>query len=84
LSVDPDSALICEVVAAPANMQDCDAVGDLLHHEDGETNDANESEQPEVCGDSAYADGVTRELLRERFTLIAKVRRCTARPAACG
>lgn len=67
LSIDPDSELIDEVVATPANTPDRDAAPDLLApHADAE-------DKPEVLGDSAYADGATRDTLDEQgFTVIAK------------
>lgn len=67
LSVDPDSELIDEVVATPANAPDRDAVDDLLadHLED--------EDKPTVIGDSAYADGATRAHLDDQgFEVIAK------------
>lgn len=68
LSVDPDSELIDEVVATPANTPDRDAVADLLARH-GE-----KADKPEVLGDSAYADGATRERLEEQgFSVTAKV-----------
>ena len=57
LSIDPDSELIDEVVATPANTPDRDAVSDLVAPL------ANEEDKPEVLGDSAYADGATRDTL---------------------
>jgi hypothetical protein len=67
LSIDPDSELIDEVAATPANTPDRDAVPALIaplldqHH------------RPKVMGDSAYADGATRERLDEQgVDLIAK------------
>ncbi|MFZ0171510.1 MAG: IS1182 family transposase [Acidimicrobiales bacterium] len=67
LSIDPDSELIDEVVATPANTPDRDAVAQLLgEHE-------NEKDKPVVFGDSAYADGATRKDLEESgFELVAK------------
>jgi IS5 family transposase len=67
LSIDPDSELIDEVVATPANTPDRDAASDLLApHE-------NEEDKPEVLGDSAYADGATRDILEEKgFNVTAK------------
>ena len=57
LSVDPDSELIDEVVATPANAPDRDAVDDLMaDHLDAD-------DKPTIVGDSAYADGATREHL---------------------
>jgi hypothetical protein len=57
LSIDPDSEFIDEVVATPANTPDRDAVDELLA--DHDTDD----DKPIVIGDSAYADGATRERL---------------------
>ncbi len=66
LSIDPDSELICEIVATPANTHDAKAVPELLADEPAE-------DKPIVLGDSAYADGGTREALGEEgFTLMAK------------
>jgi len=66
LSIDPDSELIAEVVATPANAHDHDAVPELLAGEPDE-------DKPMVLGDSAYADGQTRHELGEAgFTLMAK------------
>ncbi len=67
LSIDPDSELIDEVVATAANTPDRDAAVELLapHHD--------EQDKPEVLGDSAYADGATRETLEEKgFSVTAK------------
>jgi hypothetical protein len=67
LSIDPDSELIDEVVATPANAPDRDAVDTLLAPV------ADEDEKPAVLGDSAYADGATREALDEAgFEVVAK------------
>jgi IS5 family transposase len=58
-AIDPDSELIDEVVITPANTPDRDAVDDLLaEHGDDE-------DKPTVVGDSAYADGATRERLED-------------------
>jgi hypothetical protein len=66
VSIDPDSELIAEVVATPANTHDAKAVPELLA---GEPDD----DKPIVLGDSAYADGQTRKALGEDgFTLMAK------------
>ena len=67
ISVDPDSELIDEIVATPANTPDRDAVDDLLAgHAAGD-------DKPVVMGDSAYADGATRQHLDEAgFELLAK------------
>jgi hypothetical protein len=59
-SVDPDSELIDEVTVTPANVPDRDAVDDLL------ASSAADNDKPEVVGDSAYADGDTRDRLAER------------------
>lgn len=53
-SIDPDSELIDEVVATPANTSDRDAVDDLLAPVAGEEN------KPTVVGDSAYAARYSR------------------------
>ena len=60
LCVDPDSELIDEVLATPANIPDREAAGDLL------AGVAGEDDKPEVLGDSAYADGATRDTLEEK------------------
>jgi len=66
ISIDPDSELIAEIVATPANTHDAKAVSQLLAAEPDEG-------KPMILGDSAYADGATREALDERgFTLMAK------------
>lgn len=68
VSVDPDSELIDEVVATPANTPDRDAVDDLLSPV------ADEEDKPTVVGDSAYADGDTRDRLgNEGHKVVAKV-----------
>jgi len=68
LSVDPDSELIDEVIATAANTQDREAVSDLV------ASLADAQDKPEVFGDSAYADGATRDTLRAQgFTITAKV-----------
>jgi hypothetical protein len=56
-AVDPDSELIDEVTVTPANTPDRDAVDELL------APSAAEHDKPEVVGDSAYADGETRDRL---------------------
>ena len=67
VSVDPDSELIDEVVATPANTPDREAVADLVAPH------ADEEDKPEVFGDSAYADGATRDALEAQgFDLVAK------------
>jgi hypothetical protein len=67
-SVDPDSELIDEVAVTPANTPDRDAVDDLL------APSADDQDKPEVVGDSAYADGDTRDrLAKSGYTLRAKV-----------
>ena len=57
LSIDPDSELIDEVVATAANTPTGRRPSELLapHHD--------EEDKPEVLGDSAYADGATRDTL---------------------
>ena len=67
-SVDPDSELIDEVTVTPANTPDRDAVDDLLEPS------AEAQDKPEVVGDSAYADGETRDRLTKRgYKVRAKV-----------
>ncbi len=67
LSIDPDSELIDEVVATPANAPDREAADDLVAPH------ADEEDKPEVLGDSAYADGATREALEAKgFSVTAK------------
>jgi hypothetical protein len=67
LSVDPDSELIDEVVATPANTPDRDAVDELL------ADHVTAEDKPAVMGDSAYADGATRAHLDDQgFELVAK------------
>ena len=67
LSVDPDSELIDEVVVTPANTPDRDTVDELLAPVAGL------EDMPVVVGDSAYADGATRQHLDERgVALVAK------------
>src|ERR1022692_756541 len=67
LSIDPDSELIDEVVATPANTPDRDAAPLLLGGHDAE------EDKPVVLGDSAYADGATRDGLESAgFSLLAK------------
>jgi hypothetical protein len=67
LSIDPDSELIDEVVATPANTPDRDAVDALLAVH------VASSDKPLVMGDSAYAHGATREHLADAgFEVAAK------------
>ena len=67
LSIDPDSELIDEVAATPANTQDRDAVPS------SSASEAEDEDKPVVLGDSAYADGQTRHELGEAgFELVAK------------
>jgi IS5 family transposase len=67
LSVDPDSELIDEVAATPANAPDRQAASELLGGRAGEP------DKPEVVGDSAYGDAATRAHLEAQgFTLTAK------------
>jgi len=66
ISIDPDSELIAEIVATPANVHDAKAVPELLDPEPDE-------DKPTIFGDSAYADGKTRKALGDSgFTLMAK------------
>ena len=67
LSVDPDSELIDEVAATPANTPDREAAGELLGGLAGG------EDKPEVVGDSAFGDAATRAHLEAAgFTLVAK------------
>jgi hypothetical protein len=67
LSVDPDSELIDEVAATPANAPDRQAASELPGGLAGE------HDKPEVVGDSAYGDAATRAHLEAQgFTLTAK------------
>lgn len=67
LSVDPDSELIEEMTASPANAPDRDAVSELLAGHVGA------EDKPEVVGDSAYGDAATRAGLEAQgFTVTAK------------
>lgn len=67
LSVDPDSELIEEVAATPANAPDRDAVAELLGGHAGR------EDKPEIVGDSAYGDAATRAGLEAAgFTVTAK------------
>jgi Transposase DDE domain len=67
LSVDPDSELIDEVAATPANASDREAASELL----GEH--ARSDTKPDVVGDAAYGDAATRADLQEQgFTVVAK------------
>ncbi|MGH9282216.1 MAG: IS1182 family transposase [Acidimicrobiales bacterium] len=66
-SLDPDSELIDEVVATPANTPDRDAVDDLLAPV------AEVEDKPTVVGDAAYAEGALRERLENNgFEVLAK------------
>jgi hypothetical protein len=67
ISIDPDSELIDEIVATPANTHDAQAAEALLESH------VDEEEKPTVLGDSAYASGQTRKALSHQgFTLMAK------------
>jgi hypothetical protein len=67
ISIDPDSELIDEIVATPANTHDAQAAEALLESH------VDEEEKPTVLGDSAYASGQTRKALSDQgFTLMAK------------
>jgi hypothetical protein len=67
LSVDPDSELIDEVAASPANTPDREAAAELLDEH------ADSDDKPEVVGDSAYGDAATRAGLESAgFTVTAK------------
>jgi Transposase DDE domain/Transposase domain (DUF772) len=67
LSVDPESELIDEVNASPANAPDREAAAGLL------AGHAGREDKPEVIGDSAYGDAATRAGLEDQgFTVTAK------------
>jgi Transposase DDE domain/Transposase domain (DUF772) len=67
ISIDPDSELIDEVVATPANTSDRDVIDVLLAPV------AEADDKPAVFGDCAYADGATRESLDDAgFEVVAK------------
>ena len=67
IAIDPDSELIAEIVATPANTPDRDAAVKLL------ATGGEEDDKPVILGDSAYADGATRTALAEKgFTVMAK------------
>jgi IS5 family transposase len=66
IAIDPDSELIAEIVATPANTPDRDGVNELLVTE-------GDDDKPVILGDSAYADGATRTALSAKgFTVMAK------------
>jgi hypothetical protein len=68
LCIDPDSELIDEVVLTAANVPDRDAVDELVEGL------SSEPDKPQIVGDSAYADGATRQRLGEAgFEVVAKV-----------
>jgi hypothetical protein len=67
LSVDPDSELIDQVAASPANAPDRDVAAELLEEHAGR------QDKPEVIGDSAYGDAATRADLEDQgFAVTAK------------
>jgi len=67
IAIDPDSELIDEIVATPANTHDANAVTELLESH------VDDNDKPVILGDSAYASGATRKALLEKgFTLMAK------------
>ncbi len=67
-SIDPDSELIDEVMATPANTPDRAAVDKLL------APSATDGDKPDVLGDSAYADGDTRQRLGNAgYKIVSKV-----------
>jgi hypothetical protein len=67
LSVDPDSELIDQVAATPANAPDREAAAELLDEHAGRDG------KPEVVGDAAYGDAATRAGLEAAgFTVTAK------------
>jgi IS5 family transposase len=60
LSIDPESELIDEVAVTAANAPDAQAVTDLL------ANHADDTEKPEVMGDSAYGSAAARKALEDQ------------------
>ena len=64
LSIDPDSELIDEVVATPANTPDRDAVATCSPAT------PTRRTSPTCSGDSAYADGATRDALENRASTV--------------
>jgi len=67
IAIDPDSELIDEIVATPANTHDQDAVTELLESH------VDDNDKPVILGDCAYASGATRKALSDQgFTLMAK------------
>jgi hypothetical protein len=67
IAIDPDSELIAEIVATPANTPDRDAAVKLV------VSETEENDKPVILGDSAYADGATRTALADKgFTVMAK------------
>ena len=70
VSVDPDSQIIANATATPANTPDRDAVEDLLDEPGADPG----APKPDVVGDSAYADGATLAGLGEAgYEVVAKV-----------
>ena len=60
LSIDPESELIDEVAVSAANAPDAQAVTDLL------ANHADDTDKPEVIGDSAYGSAAARSDLEDQ------------------
>ena len=60
LSIDPTSELIDEVAVSAANAPDAAAVSDLL------ANHADDTDKPEVIGDSAYGSAAARSALEDQ------------------
>lgn len=74
IAIDPDSEIITATATTPANTQDRDVIAELIAEE--LTND--QTDQPLIVGDSAYADGATltrmEESNREIMTKVPVVR----------
>lgn len=62
IAADPESEIITEATATPANAHDHDAVDELVAEVLDEGGDT--GAQPMVVGDAAYGDGATRAKLR--------------------
>jgi len=81
LAADPESEIITEVTATPANAHDHDAVDELVAEVLDEIDDTATGTEPTVVGDAAYGDGATRAKLRaagvEVMAKLAPVRNTT-------
>ncbi|MHB1487998.1 MAG: IS1182 family transposase [Acidimicrobiales bacterium] len=79
IAADPESEIITEAVATPANAHDHDAVDELVAEVLADPDDTDT--KPMVVGDAAYGDGATRAKLRaagvEVMAKLAPVRNTT-------